>query len=349
MESTLSPFIADLLLQWYGENKRNLPWRENPSPYRVWVSEIMLQQTRVEAVKEKYLRFMEALPTLQDLAEVPEQQLLKLWEGLGYYSRARNLQKGAKVVVQQFQGELPGDVKSLLSIPGIGPYTAGAIASIAFGLPVPAVDGNVMRVLSRLLAWEESPTDTAAKRLAGQWLSEIMPPASGDFNQAIMDLGAMVCLPAGKPLCQLCPLADLCVACQRQQQTLYPVMPEKKPREKISRTLFLLIKNGKAGLCKRPSQGLLANLWELPGVDGALSEEEAKAQLFRWGFQVSRLEKLKNTKHIFTHLEWHMSCWAAEVKGEGVFTWVTKSQLAEEFPLPSAFKGYRKEMENRLS
>ena len=334
--------VPELLLAWYDGNARVLPWREDPSPYRVWVSEIMLQQTRVEAVKPYYERFLAALPTVVDLAAVPEERLLKLWEGLGYYNRARNLQKAARLVVEQYGGELPGEWEALRRLPGVGDYTAGAIASIAFGKRATAVDGNVLRVTARLLHRQDNILDPKVKRRVEEELLEILPQRVGDFNQALMELGALVCLPGGAPLCGRCPLSSLCRACALGDQESLPVKAKAKPRRVEERTVFLLFCGGRAALRRRPETGLLSGLWELPQVPGKLSREEAEEQLRQWGLRpVTSLSQTPPAKHVFTHVEWRMTGWSCQVDREGEgFSWADEKALKRDYPLPSAFRSF---------
>ncbi len=329
---------ARALTSWYEKAARPLPWRDDPTPYRVWVSEIMLQQTRIEAVKPYFARFMAALPSVEALASAPEEQVLKLWEGLGYYSRARNLHRAAKLVAEELGGKLPSTAKGLLTLPGVGPYTAGAIASIAFGELSPAVDGNVLRVLSRLLCREEDITSPAAKKRAEEELSRVMEPGRGGaLNEALMELGETLCIP-GAPRCGACPLETLCLARARGMEGLLPIKKQKKPRRIEERTVFALTCGGRLALRMRPEKGLLAGLWELPSIEGFTGEDGAREALGDWGLLPLSLRRLEDTRHIFTHLEWHMQNWAAEVQAPaGGFTWVSPRQLREEFPLPSAF------------
>ncbi len=334
--------IPPLLLQWYDGSARVLPWREDPTPYRVWVSEIMLQQTRVEAVKPFYQRFLEAFPTVEALAAAPEEKLLKMWEGLGYYNRVRNLQRAAQVVVERYGGQVPASFEELRALPGIGEYTAGAIASIAFQLPVPAVDGNVLRVISRVLARSDNILDPKVKRRMEGEIREILPQRVGDFNQSLMELGAMVCLPGGPPKCLVCPLRNLCRGYAQGVAEELPVKTKPKPRKKQARTLFLLFsQEGRVALRRRPEQGLLAGLWELPGTEGALSREEAAAWLAAQGVPVGELSPGPEAKHVFSHVEWHMGSWVAQnVEEVPGFVWVTREELRREYALPSAFKAF---------
>ena len=268
------------LLSWYRGNARPLPWREEPSPYGVWISEIMLQQTRVEAVKPYYERFMRELPGVRDLAAVPEERLMKLWEGLGYYSRARNLKKAAQVVMEQYGGKLPGDFSLLLKLPGIGSYTAGAIASIAFGIPVPAVDGNVLRVLARLLAYREDIRKPSAKTEMEKLLPGVIPEGdAGAFNQALIEVGAIVCLPGGEPRCAGCPLSSLCLTRERGLWREIPFRSPLKKRKIQELTVCLILRGDEAAVRRRPETGLLASLYELPNVPGRPKEEELLGQL----------------------------------------------------------------------
>ena len=335
--------LAGALLPWYDENARDLPWRREISPYRVWVSEIMLQQTRIEAARGYFERFMSALPTLSDLAAADEETVLKLWEGLGYYSRARNLRRAAKLVASEHSGELPPDLKALRALPGVGDYTAGAIASIAFGLPEPAVDGNVLRICARLTRCPDSIGDEKIKRLFREALRVRYPAGRcGDFTSAIMELGETVCIP-GTPDCAVCPLADVCAAHRAGQETDYPVMPEKKPRRVQPKTVFLLEDgSGRIALRKRPDGGLLAGLWEFPNVDGALAPDEAFARAETWGCEPVSVEPCGDAVHIFTHIEWRMTgyrvrCAAAPER----FQWTDAAGRREAFALPSAFRAYK--------
>lgn len=324
------------LCSWYRAGHRDLPWRRSPTAYHVWVSEIMLQQTRVQAVIPYYTRFVRALPTVQALAEAPEEQLMKLWEGLGYYSRARNLQKAARAICRQYGGEVPCTSEQLRALPGIGPYTAGAIASIAGGEACPAVDGNVLRVLSRLFARGWDIRAQAVRRQAEREIAAVLPAERpGDCNQAFMELGATVCLPNGAPLCAHCPLAALCLAHAGGTETAFPVRAPKKQRPIERRTVFLLWKDGRIALRKRPNRGLLAGMWEFPNV---LEGEDAEQQL---GVRLTDLRPLGQARHVFTHLEWHMTGVSARTEDGGTFTWVTPEQLAHDVALPSAFRAYR--------
>ena len=325
------------LLLWYQKNKRALPWREDSTPYRVWVSEIMLQQTRVEAVREYYARFMRELPTVEDLAACEEEKLLKLWEGLGYYSRVRNLQKAAKILVAVYGGEFPSDVESLKALPGIGSYTAGAIASIAFGKPVAAVDGNVFRVAARL---EENPTPIDKpkyRKYLEETLQKVYPEeeaACAEFTQSLFELGALICKPQS-PDCKNCPLNDICRANQNGTQPLFPVMPEKKAKRKENVCVFLI--ETPEGFCiRRREQGVLKGMNEFPSE--VISEGDTPEKILnKWGMYAFTEVKRKKFIHIFTHIRWDISCiW---VKAESApFDAYTIGEIEEFISLPTAFK-----------
>lgn len=333
--------IAEPLLAWYDVNKRSLPWRGTRDPYRVWVSEIMLQQTRVAAVLPYYLSWMEELPTVEALAAVEEERLMKLWQGLGYYSRARNLQKAARVIVEDLAGRFPGHYAELIQLPGVGDYTAGAIASIAFGERVPAVDGNVLRVAARVADIRENIMDAKVRRAFRSRMAEAMPQKRpGAFNQALMDLGATVCLPNGAPECGRCPLADLCEAKRLEAQSSLPARSKKPARRVEERTVYLLLREGRAALRRRPERGLLAGLWEFPHVPGALGEGEAVGPVETWGLTPIDWRKKITAKHVFTHVEWRMTGYLVAVAGEGPdFLWADRAAL-EALAVPSAFRRF---------
>lgn len=343
MTDSIPAAIVEPLLAWYDANARVLPWRSQPTPYRVWVSETMLQQTRVEAVRPYFARFMQALPDIAALAAVDEQTLLKLWEGLGYYSRARNLHKAAGVVMQQYGGRLPADPQLLAKLPGIGPYTAGAIASIAFNYPAAAVDGNVLRVLSRLTAFQQDVGPAAVRAATAQALLRILPARVGAFNQALMELGALVCLPNTAPKCLLCPLAALCRGRAVGLETQLPVKAKKKPRAVQQRTVLLALHEGRVALRRRPDEGLLAGLWEFPALEGALTAGQLPARLAALGLHVQGLSDAGSARHIFTHLEWQMHGWYVQCADDSApadWLWVTPQQLAGRYAVPSAFRAF---------
>ena len=338
--------LPALLLPWYAANKRDLPWRRDKEPYHVWLSEIMLQQTRVEAVKGYYDRFLKALPTIEALAGAPEELCHKLWEGLGYYSRVRNLQKGAKQIMEDHGGVFPQDYDASRAIAGIGDYTAGAISSICFDAPTPAVDGNVVRVMTRLTMDSRPFNDLKLKKELTDLLAEIYPlNACGDFTQAIMELGATVCVPNGEPDCHACPLMSLCKAKKAEKMSEYPVKPPKKDRKIQNKTVFILRCGEYVALSKRPETGLLAGLWEYPNVPGHLSVEEAIGQMEAWGTHPLAPEKIVEKHHIFTHIQWKMQGIYAQCSAmPDRFTWVTLEEMEETYALPTAFRQFREDI-----
>jgi len=341
--------IVPFLLNWFDYNARILAWRENPKPYYVWVSEIMLQQTRVEAVKGYFDRFIEAFPDLKALSEAEDERLLKHWEGLGYYNRARNLKKAAQQVMMEYGGELPADYHSLLRLPGIGSYTAGAIASIAYGIVVPAVDGNVLRVTKRIAGSFDDITKESVKKELWQDLVGIIPvKRAGDFNQALMELGAMVCLPNGKPLCEQCPVMHLCRAFHEDLIPRIPVKPLKKERRREERTILLFDYQDKYAIRKRDSKGLLAGLWEFPALEGKLTYEELDLFLKEQGITSYTTQQMKEAKHIFSHVEWHMigyyirlTEYSDPLKENHFFDkWASWQELSDTYTMPNAFSAY---------
>lgn len=336
--------IAKPLLAWYDTRRRILPWREDPTPYHVWLSEIMLQQTRVEAVKPYYDRFLKELPDIASLAAVEEERLLKLWEGLGYYNRARNLKKSAIRIMEEYGGSMPSDRRELLKLCGVGSYTAGAIASIAFGQPTPAVDGNVLRILSRLRADGRDILDARVKNSIEEELSGVMPKdRPGDFNQALMELGAVVCVPNGSPKCGECPWQELCLARRQGRETAYPVKSAKKPRRIEEKTILIIQYGQLFALRKRPDRGLLAGMYEFPSLEGHRSEGQVLEHLRRTGVVPLRIRALQPSKHIFTHREWHMTAYLIRVDdlaGMGDYVFVEPDKMKNEYPVPSAFAAY---------
>ena len=329
------PRIAD----WYALSRRVLPWREAPTPYRVWISEIMLQQTRIEAVIPYYHRFLAELPDAAALAAVEEDRLLKLWEGLGYYSRARNLKRAAEIVMRDHGGELPHTAAELRTLPGIGDYTAGAIASIACGEPEPAVDGNVLRVLSRLLENGGDVLSPAVKKSVTAQLREHYP--SGEdaalTTEGLMELGETVCIPNGAPKCELCPWQSLCRAHQNGTEENYPVKAPPKPRRVEERTVLLLRWGDRWAIRQREKKGLLAGLWEFPNEPGAVTEEELRARFP----QAESIAPCGRARHIFTHVEWRMEGWRLDLKRPlPGLTWETAAEIRSRYSIPTALKAY---------
>lgn len=351
--------IVQPLLAWFYENKRILPWREDTAPYRVWVSEIMLQQTRVEAVKPYFERVMKEFPQIESLAQAEEEKLLKLWEGLGYYNRARNLQKAAQCIMEEHNGSMPADYEAILKLPGIGSYTAGAIASISYGICQPAVDGNVLRVLSRVTLNGEDILSQKVKRYWEDILRAILPKDSpGDFNQALMELGAIVCVPNGAPHCEQCPIKSYCQAHKENREMEFPYKKSKKKRRIEQKTILVIRDGEKTVLHKRGKGGLLAGMYEFPALEGYVTEQEIIEYLEKIGYKVLRIVFLEDAKHIFSHVEWHMKGYAIKVE-EKEFTQGKRAVEAEHvlvhpletkdaYPIPSAFRAYTKYVDIKL-
>ena len=336
--------LPGALLPWYRENRRDLPWRSTREPYHIWVSEIMLQQTRVEAVKGYYARFLNRLPDIESLALCDDDELHKLWEGLGYYSRVRNLKKAAGVIMAEHGGVFPGDYAAVRALPGIGDYTAGAVCSIAFGQPRAAVDGNVLRVLSRLRADGEPIDLPAVKKRVQQELEAVYPvDAAGEFTQALMELGATVCVPNGEPKCGLCPCREFCRG--REDWQSLPVKLPKKAKKQENRTVFLLHCGDRWAIEKRPGKGLLAGLWQFPNMEGHLEAAEAVSWAEERGLHPNHVERSVDRHHIFTHIRWDLRGWFLEVgQMSGEFTWLTLEEIDTQAALPTAFRQFREEI-----
>lgn len=338
--------FAEQLLNWYAEEARVLPWRSNPTPYRVWISEMMLQQTRVETVIPYFNRFITEIPDTVTLASIDEDKLLKLWQGLGYYSRALNLKKAAKIIQADYGGQIPSDRITLQKLPGIGPYSAGAISSIAYQKIETLMDGNVLRVIARLRGIEEDIGDKKTQRLIQNILEELISiNRPGDFNQALMELGATRCLPNGAPLCDSCPMAKLCIAKKENRTGEIPVKTAKKPREIQYMTVLVLSCNQTYGIEKRISSGLLAKMWTLPMMEGHLTKKECIKQLQEIGYTISHISELPAMKHMFTHIEWKMIGYEIDIEKinqSNSLTWVSKDQINREFAIPTAHAFYLK-------
>ena len=346
--------MAGPLIEWYQKQKRDLPWRNDISAYKVWVSEIMLQQTRVEAVKPYYARFLNAFPTIRDLAEAEEDLLLKMWEGLGYYNRVRNMQKAAQQVMIDYNGEFPSTYKEIRSLTGIGNYTAGAISSFAFGIPKPAVDGNVLRVISRLTASYEDIMKATVRERVEEELEELIPAdGASDFNQGLIELGAIVCVPNGAPKCSECPLAHLCQAHEQGIELELPVKSKAKERRVEKKTVFIFQDGDHVAIKKRPAKGLLAGLYELPNVEGHLTEDEALAYSKQIGLSPLRIQKLEDGKHIFSHVEWQMIGYRIRVDElekscRSKMLFIHPEEIQAEYPIPAAFETYVKYMDVKI-
>lgn len=339
----LDDSFSTVMISWYKQEGRDLPWRRDKEPYHVWVSEIMLQQTRVEAARDYYARFMTELPDIKALAAADEDTLLKLWQGLGYYNRVRNMHKAAVEIMDNFSGIFPCDFTSIRSLSGIGDYTAGAIASICFDQRVAAVDGNVLRVMSRITENYGDIKSQKVKREMAEKLSELYPKSGcGDFTQALIELGALICVPKGAPKCDICPAAKFCQALANETVSELPVKAAKKERRKVKKAVFILKCGDKIAVRKRGKDMLLAGLYEFPNVDAELTADEALMQAEEWGCQPLDLTQTREYTHIFSHVEWEMTGFYINVnKAAEDFQWVTEKQIEEEIAIPSAF-GYFK-------
>ena len=353
MKETVQP-----LVEWFRENQRDLPWRKRMDAYRVWISEIMLQQTRVEAVKPYYERFLKELPDVKALAEVPEDRLLKLWEGLGYYNRARNLKEAACQIMEKYGGRFPETYEEIRGLKGIGNYTAGAVSSFVYGVRKPAVDGNVLRVVTRITADGSDISKAGTRTKVEREVEEVIPAeAAGDFNQSLIELGAIVCVPNGEPKCGICPVSGICLAHAQGRETEFPVKAKKKERRIEKRTILVFRDNEKAAVRKRPDTGLLAGLYEFPGTEGHLKQPEVVRYAKSLGLMPIRVKKLGSVKHIFSHVEWHMVGYEVIVDeleknmkdqegrkdqgaAPGEIIFAELRELKEHYPMPSAFEAY---------
>ena len=338
-EQALYARLPGVLLPWYRQNARDLPWRRDCDPYHVWISEIMLQQTRAEVVCGYYLRFLQALPDVFALASAPEKELMKLWEGLGYYSRARNLQKAARIIVSQYGGRFPSSPEEIKALPGIGPYTAGAIASVCFGVPVAAVDGNVLRVVSRLTALNQPVDLQKVKAQVSARLTQAYPAeACGAFTQAMMELGATVCTPKS-PRCAVCPAVSFCRAAAEGTQKNYPVRLPKKEKKIQHRTVFYLSCGDQIAILRREAPGLLSGMWQLPDMPGELGPNDAMSAAAGMLVEPTGIMWEKHRVHVFTHIRWEMVCFGIRCGrcAEG-FIWADSDTIRRQYALPTAYR-----------
>ena len=339
--------LPQVLPEWFDRNKRDLPWRQTKEPYSVWVSEIMLQQTRVEAVKGYYQRFLDVLPSVEALAQADDDLLHKLWEGLGYYSRVRNMKKAAQLIMDRHNGVFPRDYDQVLALPGIGEYTAGAICSISFNMKTPAVDGNVLRVISRLTE-DDTPVDNPRfKKKVSDALKAVYPDKTGDFTQALMELGATLCGPNWKPQCDRCPCKDFCGSAIHGTAERFPVKSPKAGRRVEERTVLILSCDGRYGLKKRPDQGLLAGLWQFPDVEGWLEPEQALEEVEKLGLHPKEILRQVRRKHIFTHVQWELRGIYLEVaEPAGELRWMTAEEIETTAALPTAYRQFWEEIQD---
>ena len=339
---------AEALISWYRRSARELPWRKTRDPYAIWISEVMLQQTRAVTVIPYWERFLKEAPTVKSLAELPDDRLMKLWEGLGYYNRARNLKKCARFLMEKYDGKLPNDYEKLRELPGFGPYIAAAVGAFAFSLPVVPADGNVFRVFCRFYGISDDLRSETTKRKIRALAVENTAEPAGDYGQALIELGATVCIP-GTPSCDLCPLAPGCTAKALGSQADLPFISRARPRRIERRCVVVVSCGGKMLLRKRPNKGLLAGLYELPSYLGEGSEKKTLLFVKKMGFEALRIRSLPFAKHIFSHLEWHMDAYRVDVAEtalpvgcEGIL--VTPDELGRTYALPSAFSAWLDEL-----
>ncbi len=337
--------IAEKLLDWYGENKRDLPWRRNHDPYSIWISEVMLQQTQVGTVIDYFIDFMKKFPTVKDLAEASEDEVLKAWTGLGYYSRAKRLKQTAVILQEKYDGLFPKDFDKVIKLPGIGPYTAGAILSIAYNLRFPAVDGNVLRVFSRLFNDHRDIGDTKTQQSFEEVALKLLPADCRHFNQGLMELGSQVCLPKN-PRCEICPVHSLCLSHQYGCEKLLPFKKARVKNIQLDMEVAWVEYNNLILIIKRPSEGLLASLWGFPIIERNLTLQEGlsiKEELeVLLGTTVELLEPLKKAKHVFSHRTWNMTLYRFKafkkiIPDTPETEWIDLQQL-RNYPFPTAFK-----------
>lgn len=343
--------IVNSLLEWYDEHKRILPWRMDKEPYHVWVSEIMLQQTRIEAVIDYYHRFMNELPTIHALANCPQDKLLKLWEGLGYYNRVRNLQKAAQIIEREYHGIFPSTYLEILDLPGIGEYTASAIASICFSLKEATVDGNVLRVYMRVNNCYDNVDDLKVKKQVREKLIQILPNDSGKFNEALMELGETICIPNGMPKCKKCPIQNLCKAYKKQTYLELPIKKEKQNKKEENYTIFLLWFQNKVVISKRKDVGLLQNMWEFPNIENNMTLSEVQTYLDNKDISAIQIEKAISYTHIFTHKKWNMQAYFILLDKQidlenGI--WVPLEDLENIYAIPTAFQPFKAYLKEKL-
>lgn len=336
--------IVKPLIIWYQQNKRELPWRHDKEPYHVWISEIMLQQTRIEAVKKYYERFMKQLPTLSSLATIEEEKLLKLWEGLGYYNRARNLQKTAQIIMEKYHGNFPNTFEEIIKLPGIGHYTASAISSICFNEKQVTIDGNVLRVYMRLTNCSDNVLQEKTKQKVHEALMKIIPDESSDFNEGLMELGEVICTPT-LPKCDNCPLQQFCQAYQQKTQEELPIRIKNKNKKEEYLTVFLLRYQQTIALSYRDKQTLLKNLWEFPNVEKVMNEKEIANWLMEQHL-TGTIEQTFTNKHIFTHKIWHMKAYLINVNSTNQnYIWVSLDQAKKQYAIPTAFQPFLQKLE----
>ena len=343
----MQDYISNLE-DWFLENRRILPWRRDKNPYHVWISEVMLQQTRIEAVISYYERFMKEIPTISSLANVDEDKLLKLWEGLGYYNRARNLKKAAIKIMEEYDGVFPTTYSEIIKLPGIGEYTASAISSICFGEKQVTIDGNVMRVFTRFYNDTSNISKSSTRIMIHDRLLSMMSFDPGYFNEGMMELGEVICIPNGMPKCDVCPLRDGCQSYKNSNYYFFPVKDEKKLKEEVEMTVIIPIWEGKTLVRKRREVGLLHNLYEFPNVVGNKCVEEVRAISEEFG-KVANIKKSICYTHVFTHKKWKMQAYFVfleSVNCQDMFYRI--ADVEERFALPTAFSPFLYQLKEEL-
>lgn len=340
--------IVDPLLEWYLENKRMLPWRKTKDPYHIWISEIMLQQTRIEAVIPYYERFMRRLPDISSLASINEDELLKLWEGLGYYNRARNLKKAALIMMKDYNGMFPDTYEEIKKLPGIGEYTASAIASICFNEQTPTVDGNVLRVLARVKEDKRNVDLIRTKKEVRKELEKIIPKDSGNFNESLMELGEVICLPNTTPKCEICPIKAFCKANLHQSWNKFPKKGEKNSKKELFYTILLMSFKDEYAIIKRNEKQILHSLWEFPNLEGKLSKKEVEEYLKSLNIKDTKIKEGISSKHIFTHQIWYLTSFEIELTNKpAYFTWKKIDEIKKDYAIPGAFKPFLEEIKTK--
>ncbi|MCI8347485.1 MAG: A/G-specific adenine glycosylase [Bacilli bacterium] len=336
------------ILDWYQKNKRDLPWRRGCNPYHVWISEVMLQQTRIETVIDYYHRFLQKLPSIESLATVPEEDLFKLWEGLGYYTRAKNLKKSAQIIINQYHGEFPHEYHELITLPGIGDYTASAISSICFQKKKATIDGNVLRVYTRFYNNDLNISLLKTRKEIGKKIEEIIPNESGDFNQALMEIGEVLCIPNGIPHCNRCPLHSRCLAGKYSNYALFPKRQLKREKKTLEYTIFIFNFENTYAISKRNNEGILHQLWQFPNVEGTLTKTQVEAYLNSKRISYSKIKEFITYTHVFTHQKWKMISYYIELGkpiGNNQMLFLSIDKIIKDYAIPTAFQPFLKKLQ----
>lgn len=334
---------TETIIKWYQKNKRELPWRKDTNPYHIWVSEIMLQQTRIEAVIEYYHHFLEKIPDIETLSIIEDEVLLKLWEGLGYYNRARNLKIAAIQIMKDYQGKFPTKYIEIIKLKGIGEYTASAISSICYNEPQVTVDGNVLRVFTRFYNDTRNIDDLKTKKSIREFLQQIIPKESGDFNQGLMEIGEVICIPNGVPKCSICPLQKDCLAYQNNTYQELPIRKEKIKKKEENYTILLFQYQDEYAIYQRKEESLLNNLWAFPHLEGFLTLKKLKSYLQEQKIEYQQIQQGIQSTHIFTHKKWNMISYQIKITTKNKlpqYTWKKLSEIKKEYPIPTAYKSF---------